>query len=237
MQSSHLLVGRGWPLGLWPLTLPSIAFFGHGMFCILLMWPKYFNLSTTILFSTSCPGLVILWFLCYESCPGWSHPVCSGGMSFHHLSSLSRILRHIAVQRISVWYNCTLVWLLILLDVQILLSSWKAAQLSWFWFGCHLYLLDPLSAIVPPRYNKSSTFSLLLFILMLRSHFPCLWLARGPQIYPSETSDDFMGSPFYKRLNGDPKLNPLKHQTDDFMKSPFYKHPKTCKTGTPYLFI
>ena len=51
MQSSHLLGGR--PLGLWPLTLPSIAFFGCRVFCILLMWPKYFNLFTTILFSTS----------------------------------------------------------------------------------------------------------------------------------------------------------------------------------------
>ena len=51
MQSSHLLGGR--PLGLWHLTLPSSAVFGYRVFCILLMRAKYFNLFTTILFSTS----------------------------------------------------------------------------------------------------------------------------------------------------------------------------------------
>ena len=51
MQSSHLLGGR--PLGLSPLTLPSIAIFGYLVGCILLTWPKYLSLFVVTLFSTS----------------------------------------------------------------------------------------------------------------------------------------------------------------------------------------
>ena len=140
MQSSHLLGGQS--LGLWPLTLPSIAFFGYRVLCILLMWPKYFNLFTTILFSTSWSRLsdsliFVLWILSSLVTPSMRRRYVIS-KTWGRFSSSFFIVHDSApysnIERISVWCNCSLVWLLIFFDVHMLLSRWKAAPLSWFWF-------------------------------------------------------------------------------------------------------
>ena len=112
------------------------------------MWPKYFNLFTTILFSTSWSRfsdslIFVLRILSSLVTPsmGRRHVISK---TWSRFSSFFFIVYDSApynsIERISVWYNCILVWLLIFFDVRMLLSRWKADPLSLFWFWCHLYM-------------------------------------------------------------------------------------------------
>ena len=91
------------------------------VFCILLMWPKYFNLFTTILFSTSWSRLSVSLIFVLRILSSLVTPSMRRRhvifKTWRRFSSSFFIVHDSApyssIERISVWYNCILVWLLI----------------------------------------------------------------------------------------------------------------------------